>query len=248
MGSNTVSIVDLVNNVVMATIAVGLQPTAVTLNSNQTYAYVADYGDGTLYEINLSNNSVSRTATVGTAAQSVAMDPGGSAVWVGGSGYLKKVDLTSFSVVNTVSVNGTVTSVAASNQQNALVYSLVSNPCCSGGSTYSSNELQLGNLTGSGTYAYSSAIAYSESTTGQTLPNPSVSSQGCAVSAQWGNGMGACATATGFVIYDVVSNTQVMSGTTPTPLRGIGSDPNNSVVLLTMPDSNLYLTVPLPPH
>jgi YVTN family beta-propeller protein len=246
MGSNSVSIVDLVNNVLVATIGVGSQPVAVALNSGATYAYVAEYGDGKLYEINLSNNTVSRSTTVGTAAQSVAVDPSGSAVWVGGSGYLKEVALSSFSVSNTVSVSGTVTSVAPSNGQNALVYSLVTNPCCSGGSTYTANELQLSNLSGSGTYGNSSAYAYSQSVIGQSLPNTSVSPEGCAVSVKWGNGMGACATATGFVVYDIVSNQQIMSGTTPTPVRGIASNTSNTTMYLTLPDSNLILTVPLP--
>ena len=66
------------------------------------------------------------------------------------------------------------------------------------------------------------------------------------MSVQWGNGMGACATPTGFVVYDVASNHQVMSGTTPTPVRGIASNTSNTMMYLTLPDSDMVLTVPLP--
>ena len=247
MGSNTVSILDLVNNTLVTNVAIGSQPVAVAVNPNWINAYVANYGDGTLSEVNLSNYTVSRTVSIGTAPQSVAMDPAGSAVWVGGGGYLRKVDLSSFSVVYTASVSGTVTSLAASNQQNRLVYSLVTTPCCEGGSTYAAGQLQLSNLTETGNYGNSSANAYAISGTGQSLPNASVSPQGCAVSAQFGNGMGACATATGFVVYDIVANQEVMRGTTPTPVRGIAGDPDNKFMYLTLPDSNQYITVPLIP-
>ncbi len=80
-GSNTVSILDLVNNAVLNTISVGTQPIAVALNNsnpaNATKAYVANY-----------------------------------------------VSLSSFSAVQTFSVSGQVTSIAASSGQNALVYTV----------------------------------------------------------------------------------------------------------------------------
>lgn len=247
MGSNSVSILDLVNNMLVTNIAVGSQPVAVTVDAPGAKAYVANYGDGTLSEVNLSTYAVSRTVSIGMAPQTVTMDPNGSAVWIGGAGYLRKVDLSSFSVVYTASVSGTVTSVAASNQQNKLVYSLVTTPCCGGGSAYTAGQLQLSNLTETGNYGNSSADAYAISGTGQSLPNASVSPQGCAVSAQFGNGMGACATATGFVVYDIVANQEVMRGTTTTPVRGIASDPDNKYMYLTLPDSNQYIAVPLVP-
>jgi hypothetical protein len=58
--------------------------------------------------------------------------------------------------------------------------------------------------------------------------------------------MAASATPTGFVVYDVVSHQQLMTGNTPTPVRGIASDPSNTTVFFTVPDTNEYIVVPLP--
>lgn len=244
-GSNSVTILDLVNYSTVATIGVGVQPLGVTVNAGAMKAYVANYGSGTLSEVDLSALNVSRTANVGTGAQSVAMDPGGSAVWVGGSGYLKKVDLTTFTMVATISVNGSVSSLAASNQQNELVYTLVDG-CCSGSSSAAVKELSLSSFATTGTYASMSANPYAAYTMNGSLATPSAIPDATQVSVQWGNGLGASATPTGFVVYDLVSHREIMSGSTSTPVRGIASNPSNTVVYFTVPDSNKYITVPLP--
>ncbi|HEY6250938.1 MAG TPA: YncE family protein [Candidatus Angelobacter sp.] len=244
-GSNTVTILNLVNHAVVTNVAVGTQPMGLTVNSAGTKAYVANYGSNSVYEIDLSTSTVSRTASVGSGPQSVAMDPGGSAVWVGGAGYLEKVDLTSFTVVSSVSVNGSVSSLAASNQQNELVYTLV-HGCCSGSSNAAVTEYSLSSSSSKGTYASMSASAYAAYTMNGTLPTPSAIPGATQVSVQWGNGLAASATPTGFVIYDLVSHQQLMATSTATPVRGIASDPNNTVVYFTTPDSNKYITVPLP--
>jgi len=64
-----------------------------------------------------------------------------------------------------------------------------------------------------------------------------------AVSSQFGNGIAASSTPTGFVIYDDVSHQQLMSGTTYTPVCGIASDAANAVVIFTLPE---YISVPMP--
>jgi DNA-binding beta-propeller fold protein YncE len=244
-GSNNVSFLNLDNYTTVATIAVGTQPMAIALNSGATMAYVANYGNGTLSEVNLSTRAVTRTATVGAGALSVAMDPSGSYVWVGGSNYLYEVSLSTFTVVATHPVSGSVTSLAVSNAQNEMAYTLVQN-CCTNSSTYAANELLLSNLSTPGTYANATASAYAPYTMNGTLPNAAVLPQATYVSAQFGNGVAASSTPTGFVIYDLVNHTQIMSGTTPTPVRGIASDPNNWFVFLTLPDSNEFISVPLP--
>ncbi|MBI1739297.1 MAG: hypothetical protein HYR57_00195 [Candidatus Koribacter versatilis] len=244
-GSNSVSIVSFQNSNALANITVGTQPMAVALNSGATLAYVANYGSNTLSEVNLSTRTVSRTATGLPGAQSVAMDPGGSYVWVGGTNNLYKVSLSTFAVVGTYPVSGTVTSLAASNAQNELVYTLVQN-CCSGSSTYSANELKLANMSQPGVYSQMSASAYAPYTMNGTLPSAASLPQATVVSKQFGNGMAASSTPTGFVVYDLVSHQQIMSGTTPTPVRGIASDPLNTTVYFTVPDSNQYIVVPLP--
>jgi hypothetical protein len=57
--------------------------------------------------------------------------------------------------------------------------------------------------------------------------------------------MGASATPTGFVIYDLITHQQIMTGNTPTPVRGIASDPDCMFAYFTLPDSNEYIAVPL---
>jgi hypothetical protein len=243
-GSNSVSLVNFVNNTAV-NLAVGAKPMALTLNSASTYAYVANYGSGTLSEVDLSTEAVTRTATGLSGALSVAMDPSGSYVWVGGTNYIYKVSVSTFAVVSSVSVAGSVTSLAASNAQNELVYTLVQN-CCSSSSTYAANELLISNLSKPGTYANASASPYASYTMKGTLPTAAALPQATSVvSARFSNGMAASATPTGFVIYDVISHKEIMTGTTPTPVRGIASDPDAMFAYFTLPDSNEYIAVPL---
>ncbi len=244
-GSSSVSIVSFSSDTDVKNIAVGAQPMAVALNSANTFAYVASYGNGTLAEINLSTQAVTRTASGLSGALSVAVDPSGSYVWVGGTNNLYKVSLSTFAVATTVPVAGTVTSLAASNAQNELAYTLVQN-CCSASSTYKANELLLSNLTTPGTHANATAAPYAPYTMNGTLPNAAVLPQATSVvSTRFSNGTGASSTPTGFVIYDLVSHKQIMAGNTPTPVRGIAADPDCMFVYLTLPDSNEYIAVPL---
>jgi YVTN family beta-propeller protein len=243
-GSNSVTLINFVNTSTV-NITVGTQPMAVALNSAGTMAYVANYGSGTISEVNLSTQSVSRTVTAGPGLLGVAVDPSGSYVWTGGTNYLYKISLSTFAVVATQEVSGSVTSLAASNAQNELAYTIVQN-CCTSSSTYAANELLLSNLTSPGSYAHASAAPYAPYTMNGTLPSAAVLPQATYVSAQFGNGMAASATPTGFVVYDVVSHQQLMTGNTPTPVRGIASDPSNTTVFFTVPDTNEYIVVPLP--
>jgi hypothetical protein len=244
-GSISVSIVSFSTNTDVTDIAVGAQPMAITLNSTATMAYVASYGNNSLAEINLSTEAVTRTASGLSGALSVAMDPSGSYVWVGGTNYIYEVSLSNFAVVKSVPVSGSVTSLAASDTQNELVYTLVTS-CCSASSTYAANELLLSNLSTPGTYAHASAAPYAPYTMNGTLPSAAVLPQATnVVSARFSNGMGASSTPTGFVIYDLVTHQQIMTGTTPTPVRGIASDPDSMFAYFTLPDSNEYISVPL---
>ena len=148
-GSNTVSILDLVNNAVMATITVGTQPVTVALNSNQAKAYVANYGSSTVSEIDLNTKTQSRLAGVGTQPAALAMQPGGAALWVGGLNYISKVDLTSLLVVQTFSVSGQVTSISVSSGQNSLVYTVFN----TGTGTFSAQQAAISTGAIQATYA-----------------------------------------------------------------------------------------------
>jgi hypothetical protein len=78
-----------------------------------------------------------------------------------------------------------------------------------------------------------------------TLPSAAVLPQATTISTKFSNGMGASSTPTGFVIYDLEGHQQLMTGTTPTPVRGIAADPNCMFAYFTLPDSNEYIAVPL---
>jgi YVTN family beta-propeller protein len=244
-GSSSVSVVSLSTNTDLKNIAVGPQPMALTLNSASTMAYVASYGNGSLAEVDLSTEAVTRTLSGLAGALSVAMDPSGSYVWVGGTNNIYKVNLSTFAVAVSVPVSGIVTSLAMSNAQNELVYTVVQG-CCTGSSTYAANELLVSNLSQPGTYAHATASPYAAYTMNGTLPTAAVLPQATnVVSTKFSNGMGASSTPTGFVIYDLIGHQQIMTGTTPTPVRGIASDPDCMFAYFTLPDSNEYIAVPL---
>ena len=243
-GSNNVSILSLSSNTVISTIAVGQQPMGVAVNGTSK-AYVANYGSGTLSEVDLTNYVVSRTVSVGAGAQSVTVDPSGASVWVGGTNFISKVNLSNFTVSSTTALSGAVTSLASSAGQNELIYTLAKS-CCGSGSNAAANEFSIGNLTSQGNYGSMPATPYANYTMQGTLPSAASLPSASAVSAEWANGMAASATPTGYVIYDLVAHKEIMRGTTPTPVRGIASDPSNTVVYLTLPDSNEYISVPLP--
>lgn len=255
-GSDNVSVVDLNRLAVTNTVAVGSQPIALAIKPDETKAYVANYGSGSITEVDLATFQAGRTIQLGNAPMSMAIDPAGIAVWVGGQGYLSKVDLSSFTVISSVAVNGAVTSLAASTKQNELVFSVIGNTSASSSqtysagnastSTYSVTELSLSTMTATGSYNPASSGSYATYSMNGTLPNPAANPGATQISQQWNNGMGISATPTGFVIYDLTNHAEIMRGTTSTPIRGIASDPKNWFVYLTLPDSNDLITIPLP--
>lgn len=252
-GSGSASIVDLDGVQVAATLPVGSQPSAAAINANETFAYVVNYGSGTLTEINLSTPSVGRTLSIGIHPTSVALDSSGFA-WVGGQGYVAKVDLNAYGVSGTTAINGTVTSLAVSNGEGELVYTVLTNPAMS--QTASSQvdvptanfhveELALSNA-GTYTYAPSSASPYQSQAYSSPLPTPSLVADATLVSADFNNGMSISATPRGFVVMDLSQHQTIFSGVTSSPVRAIAVDRDKSVAYLTTPDSNAVITVPLP--
>ena len=246
-GSNTVSILDLINNTVTNTISVGTQPITVALNSGATKAYVANFGSASVSEVDLSTLAQTRVVSVGSSPAAVAMDAGGTAIWVGGLNYISKVDVSSFSVVQTFSVSGQVTSIAVSSGQNSLVYTLYS----SGSGGFSAQQAAISNGVSQGTYAQysvsgSNYYAQSQSTCSGNCPPPGwLMSTGAMVSAPYNNRFAVLGTPTGFAVVDLLNKTTVLQGSTPSAVRGIATD--NDMIYLTAPDSNSLISVPFPP-
>jgi YVTN family beta-propeller protein len=249
-GSNAVSILDLLNSVVISTIPVGTEPAAVILNSNQSKAYVANYGSSSVSEVDLGKLVQSRVAAIGPSPAALAMDPGGTAVWVGGLNYISKVDIASFSVVQTFSVSGQVSSLAASAGQNSLVYTTVATAGSS--TTFQAQQAAMSNGAVQGTYAQytmsSSSLYAAARMSGAPAPGTPgwLMSSGALVSANYGNGAAVVGTPTGFALLDLVAKTQIMQGTTSGPVRGIATNPSQGIAYVTVPDSNSLITVPLP--
>jgi len=252
-GSNTVSILDLVNNAVTGTIPVGTQPVTVTLNSNQTKAYVANYGSSTVSEIDLGTKTQLRLAGVGVQPDALAVDPSGTALWVGGLNYISKVDLTSFSVTQSFSVSGQVTSLAVSSGQNSLVYTTMA--AAAGSTTFQAQQAAISSGAVQQTYAQYSVSSSSPHpeyaqmvTTGDSAPGTPgwLMPSGALVSANYGNSVVVVGTPTGFAVLDLIRQIDLLDATTPSPVRGIATDPAQGVAYVTLPDSNSLVTVPLP--
>lgn len=249
-GSNTVSILDTVNSVVVTTISVGTQPITVVLSNSTGKAYVANYGSSSVSEINLSTNTQSRVASVGTRPEALCLDPGGTALWIGGLNYISKIDLSSLSTLQSFSVSGQVTSLAVSAGQNSLVYTTMS---ASGGSTtFQAQQASLSNFGVQGTYAQytmSSSSYYAEAiTSGGPAPGAPgwLMSSGALVSSNYGNSAAVVGTPTGFAVIDLHRQVVVMQGNAPSAVRGMVTDPSQGLAYVTAPDSNSLITVPLP--
>lgn len=247
-GSNSVTVVDLFGWVILANIPVGTRPTDLLITPDETKAYVTNYDSSSVTEISLSTNTATRTVAVGYRPTSVTLDPSGTAIWVGGQGWMSKIDVVSFTTVSTYSVNGTITSMGMSKGQNKLIYTVLTNdsaPDSTDGqaitlssSTASLREMSFSDMTTTATITIGS---------GSLLQSiiPPVAATG--VSAKYGNGISVSATPTGFVVMDVTVGVEIMRGTTPTPVHGIAADPSEGVVYVTVPGSNMVITVPLPP-
>lgn len=212
-GSSSVSVVDLIGWQVIATIPVGVRPSAVLITPDESKAYVSNYDSSTLTEINLYTNTVTRNVSVGYHPTALTLDPGSSAIWIGGQGWLSKVDLASLVVVSTYSVNGTITSMAASNAQNSIVYTALTNGSAPDStyaaaiaypsSNYSVRKLRLSDMSTTVSSSVGSANTYEYSAMSSSLPLPSLLAGGTKVSVNYGNGISVSATPEGFVVTEV---------------------------------------------
>jgi YVTN family beta-propeller protein len=102
--SDSVSVVNLTNNVVTNTIAVGGFPFGVVINPAGTIGYVVN-NSGSVSVINLTNNVVTNTIAVGVAPTNLAINPAGTLAYVSnyGAGTVSVINLSTNSVVQTVS-------------------------------------------------------------------------------------------------------------------------------------------------
>jgi YVTN family beta-propeller protein len=251
-GSNTVSVITLASGAV-SSIPVGTEPLTAMLDSSQANAYVTNYGSATVSQINLSSFTQTRSIAVGASPSALALDPSGTALWVGGLNYIEEISLSTYTPIANFTVTGQVTSLAISQGENSLVYSTVSttsgsyqsqNANVANGATVATYE-QVGTLNSDFTRSYAVSVGSHFISFAGSLP-PYLVSSGAMVSAYYGNRYAVMATPTGFDLYDLQTNTVMFSTPTSGPVRGIAIDPAFSVAYLTIADTNTVLQVPLP--
>src|ERR1035438_8024956 len=81
-GDNTVSVIYVVSNIVVATIPVGNYPYGVSVSSDGTKVYVANFLSNSVSVITTATNTVSATIPVGSAPNGIAVSQDGSKVYV----------------------------------------------------------------------------------------------------------------------------------------------------------------------
>jgi gliding motility-associated-like protein len=95
--SNTLSVINIANYQVVATIPLGMVPWGVSVSADGSRVYVTNQGSNTLSVVNTASNSVIATITVGSIPDGVVVSPDGSLVYVANNGS------NSVSVINTAS-------------------------------------------------------------------------------------------------------------------------------------------------
>lgn len=256
-GSNTISVLDLVNNALLYNVPVGNQPVALAVSSDGSTAYVANYTDSTVTQVNLNSGAATATIAVGGHPTSVALTSAGT-LWAGGNGFLTQMNAQPMSAVATLTVlNKTITGLGYSNSEKQLVATTVDarsnvyveeiNPTTvQSDSTYT--PLASTMVSSLGTHLNKrtnlAVRASTETLANANLINPNqAGAPPLVVQDGWAV---VTATPTGFTISDISGQVVLVSETTPSPITAIAVDANLDVVYLVMPDSNTLLTVPLP--
>lgn len=260
-GSNSISLVNIGEySYPSGTISVGNSPVAAVINPAGTMAYIANYGSGTISEINLANVQVTRTLSVSPYPTAISFDSSGN-LWVGGQGFLDEVSVSNWNVQTSYGVDGTITGMQYDAAQGGFVAEVLKNGSAtqpvSGitknaevafskttNTSYSTTSLlntatgvAIGSsATGDNAPYTSSSIASLLAFPGQTAFQPPIytSSAGDYVAAANGNS---------FTVSILSSGKVLLSGSTPYPIRGVKLTSTN--LYLTMPESNSLVTLPI---
>jgi YVTN family beta-propeller protein len=104
VGDDKVSVIDTVDNTVVATMAAGHAPAGIVVSPVSNRAYVASEEDNAISVIDTASNTTVATVPVGPLPQGVALNPAGTRLYVGNTGS------NTVSVINTIS-NTVVTTV-----------------------------------------------------------------------------------------------------------------------------------------
>jgi len=269
-GSNSVQVVEIGQQAFPAgTIAVGQTPVAAVV-APSGLIYVANYGSGTISEVNTTTLQQTRTLAVMANPTSLAFDASGN-LWVGGQGYVDEVSIPNWTVTNSTPVDGTINQMGYSSNQNAMVQILLQNGTVtapSNGNTMahaivygapqsSYSTVQVMN-TASGTFsnptlAAADNAAYIQSPIAAQLAFPAqtafvpatLSGSGItwpAISSVNGDVV-AVANGNTFTVSSLPSGEPIIGGTLPYPIRGVAVGGDN--IYFTMPESNSVVTLPM---
>ncbi len=122
-GSNSVTVLDLVNMVSAKTIPVGADPVAVAVNPKKNEVYVANAGSGTISVIDAATNRVTATISVHREPVSIDVNAEGTRAYVANSGSnnVSVIDLRARQQIATVGVGESPAIARISPDGNTLV-------------------------------------------------------------------------------------------------------------------------------
>lgn len=239
-GSNSVSVVDLQYGNLVATLSVGVQPTAVSLSPDLSNAYVVSY-DGILTRINLSNLTVTGSTYVGVHPTSVAVNQS-QLVTVGGENFISSLDGNSLSITASQATDVQTIALAALDDNQTLFANSLNG---ASGQPNQSIIKMSNNLTGSSVVQQGiDSSSYGASPIASSLANSGLMANGLR------SGVGirdfvVTTTPSGFSAFDG-TGALLMTGQIPGLTRSIGLDPDGAVVYFASPDNNAVIVVPLP--
>lgn len=110
---NTVSVVSIARQEVVATIPVQKYPLAVSVSPDGSRAYVANNAVGTVSVIKTSTNAVISTITIGETLFSIAVSADGGQIYVGGNASFFCVDPSTGAIIARIPIAGGVSGICA---------------------------------------------------------------------------------------------------------------------------------------
>jgi gliding motility-associated-like protein len=103
-GDNTVSVINTLTNLVVATITVGQGPISVSVNPDGSRVYVTNSIPSTVSVINTATNTVVATIPVGRFTNNAVVSPDGSRVYATGQASISVIDTKANAVISTITV------------------------------------------------------------------------------------------------------------------------------------------------
>jgi len=244
-GNNTISILNLITSSTAATITVGSQPVHARISSDNTKAYVVNYGSGTVSVVSLASNVVTNTINIGGHPTTITLDSNGNA-FVGNSGSITEINLSSLAVTSTQTVSGTVTGLGFSAGTSQLLSSVgpTSTSSTIGAVSYkpSSGFTQAETVP-----AHSSSFNdYSSSALTSELLWPSQLANGVSISSTYANNYAISVSGSLFTVTQLSSGATWVQGVLPAAIRGLAVESGDTYAYLTVPDQNMLVTIPIP--